>query len=150
MAKLSATKIDSNAEIDGIWTTYDLGIRLKIARLGNQKYREYMRKIGRPHQLQIQHGTLDDATMETLSREAVAHTILLDWENVEDEDGNALKYTPELGEELFKDTAYYDMLQFVVAFASKTENYRARFIKESLGNLSSASAGTSNGEETLQ
>ena len=142
MAKLSKIRIDPTAEVEGVWTTYFEDIRLKVARLNNAAHREYLKKLGRPHQTQISHGTLDNKVIEEMSREAVAHTILLDWENVLDDDGSELRYSPALGNRLFNDPEYYDLFEFVVKFAARNENYRTEYLQGTAGNSSSESDGT--------
>ena len=148
MAKLSSLRIDSGKDVEGVWTKYAAGIKLKIARLGNPNYRAYMRKIGRPHKAQMRHGLMDDDLIETLSKEALAHTVLLDWDNVEDDNGAPIQYTPEKGLAVLEDPEYADLYSFVVDFANSAENYRSQAIQSAVKNSSSTCAGIGNGDET--
>lgn len=149
MAKLSSLRIDAGKDLEGVWTSYAVGIELKIARLGNPNYRAYMRKIGRPHKAQLRHGLMDDDKLEMLSKEALAHTVLLDWRNVEDDNGTPIQYTPERGLELFEDPEYADLYSFVVDFANTAENYRNQEMQEAVKNSLSTCDGIGNGDETL-
>jgi len=146
MAKLSSIKIDSTAEVEGAWADYSEDIKLKIARLGNPSYRSYMRKVGKPHAVQIQQGVMDDAKLESLSKEAVAHTVLMGWANLENDDGSEMHFTPEKALEIFNDPECSSFFQFVVAFADKAENFRKEFIASAEENSQSAADGTFNGE----
>jgi hypothetical protein len=150
MGKLSFQKIDTKAEAEGVWTDYADGIRFKIARLGNPDYRAHLRKIGRANQIHVQQDLMDPEVMESFSKEAIAKHVLLDWENVEDDDGSKIPYSPDVGEKILKDPAYVRIFEFVVAFAARAENYRTAAIGEALGNSSSTSAGTTSGGEIEQ
>jgi hypothetical protein len=146
MARLSAIKIDSIKDVEGIWTDYSLGIKLKIARLGNPAYREYMRKIGKPHQVQISQNVLDDTTIEELSREAIAHTVLVGWENIDDDDDKPIKYSAETATAMLKDPECGELFNFVVAFADRSENFRKVYLENSKENLLRVSDGSKNGD----
>jgi hypothetical protein len=131
--KLSQLRLDSDTEINGVWVDYAEGIQFKIARLGNPAFRRYMRKLGKPLRAQMRHDVLDDETLESLSKEAIAHTVLLDWRNVEDDRGQPLEYTPAIGQKVLEDSEYADIYNFVIAVANSTENYRRTKIEDEAG-----------------
>lgn len=142
--KLSSLRL-SDHQTKGIWFVYQEGIEFLIARLGNREYTKYLRAIGKPHSAQIRHDVLDDEVLEGLSREAIAHTVLLDWKNVEDDNGQPLKYTPAIGEKVLNDDEFDHIYKFIVTCASQQEVYQRRMMEENLGKLPREPDGNADG-----
>ena len=89
--KLNALRADLDKERNGTWVPYQGGIRLKLARLGNPNYREASARIIDARKVQLNTKELTEEQMLDVQKEAASQTVLLDWENVEDDNGNAIQ-----------------------------------------------------------
>ncbi len=134
MAKLGALRNDTKRENEGVWVDYESGIRFLVARMGNPAYSKRLEELGKPHLRAARSGSLTNEVALKITKRAMAETILLAWEGVEDDKGKAMAYTPELGLEIFNDEAYRDIYEFVRDEASERENYRLDFEADSVGN----------------
>jgi hypothetical protein len=124
--KLKALKSDLAAEADGKWFEYEGGIRLKVARLGNPKHAAFLRKRRKDAKT--------DADFETLSAEAIARHVLLDWTGVDGEDGKPLAYSAEVGVQTLTDPTMKDFMADVVTLATRARNFRLESIEDAAGN----------------
>ena len=148
MANINRIKTDLQKETQGVWIDFEVGIRLKIARARNPAYNEMMRKLTEPYRKTIRDGGMEIEDLENLQRQIRAKTILLDWENIEDEDGKTIEYSPERALEFFHDLELRDFYTFVILESENMENFKKELIKDSEKNLSTSSDGSSNGEDT--
>lgn len=57
----------------------------------------------KPYRRQIQNETMESALVERIVKEVYAETVVLGWENVEDENGNAMEFSVENCIKLFDD-----------------------------------------------
>lgn len=93
-------KTDDATEQEGVWVEYGTKatgepIRIRIARAGggNLKYTRVLERKWKPVRRQAQLGTLDPKLSERLLAEVYAESVILGWENVDDESGNPLPFT---------------------------------------------------------
>jgi len=129
MVKLSALKVDPEASRDGIWFDWVQGVRLKIARIGNPAFDARLRALMDEAQERGETANQDEVT-----KQAVAETVLVDWEGIDQDNGKPLKWSPKVSAELLSDEALADLYKFVVVKASETAHYRFKADKEALGN----------------
>lgn len=100
---------DKALEKDGVWVEYLSDdappIRFKISRSGgdNRKYQEAVTQATKPYLRQIQTGTFSDQQANKIMRKVFAKTVVLDWENVTDRDGQPITFSPTACETLFND-----------------------------------------------
>ena len=134
MAKLSLVKTDPEREIDGVWVTYELDIELKIARIGNTAFDDLVRTLSEPHLKGIRNKRLKPEQLEAITKKAAAETLLVDWKNIEGEDGKKIKYSSKKALEFFDDPTLSDMYKFVVITANEAELYRQEIDEDSVGN----------------
>lgn len=134
MAKISSVKADPVKAESGVWVDYEAGIRLKIARMNNPAFEAFVRAKQRPKIRGFRANKATDDELNELTREAVARHVLVGWENVEDDDGNLIPYSPEKSLEFLKDPALSDLYQFVVLQASDAAAYRAEATEEAVKN----------------
>jgi hypothetical protein len=85
--------IDKNAKTQGTWEHFQ-GSEFLIASTSNFAFQEGFQKLQRPHQRQIDKGTLSPEISSDILCRAMADHILLDWRDVE-ADGKAVPYTKE-------------------------------------------------------
>ena len=143
MTSLKLIKQDLGRASLGVWVEHPLGYRFRVARMGNDSYRAAVEKLLKPHRDEIRRGVLSDAKIEELSREAVATHILTGWENIEDDDGNAIPYSPAKAAEVLFNPELVDLYDFVLNTARRAELYRLNEREESLGNSERSSSGAS-------
>ncbi|MFX4220699.1 MAG: hypothetical protein ACMVO3_06715 [Thalassobaculum sp.] len=143
---LSRFKTDTALEDEGVWTTIDAAsdAEIRIARIGNRRYRETMAKRLKPYRRALRAGTLDDSVTERLTAEVLAETVLLDWRGLT-VDGAPLPYSRETARDLLLDPAYRDFRDLVVELAGELDLYRERDLEDAEKNLATSSAGTSTG-----
>lgn len=103
-------KTNTSMETEGIYLNYGPNsqgkdILIRIARAGgsNQNYSKRMEAKTKPYRRQIQNETIERALLERIVREIYAETVVLGWENVEDENGNELPFTYDNCLKLFTD-----------------------------------------------
>lgn len=100
---------DPRAEKEGV--RFEIGVNsrgetiaFQIARAGgaNIRYAKSVEAKTKPYRMQIQAGTIDPEIAARLMREVFAESVVIDWEGVEDEDGNSLAYSPGAAANLFE------------------------------------------------
>ncbi|GAI86252.1 unnamed protein product [marine sediment metagenome] len=131
MANIESIKTDLKKETEGVWVDFEVGIRLKIARARNVAYRESMRKIMEPRRKTIREGGMELEELQDLVKQVQAETVLLDWENIEDKDGNSIKHSSEQALAFFNDPELRDFYTFVVTQSENMENFKKELVKDS-------------------
>lgn len=110
MSLYKSFKTDTSLEKDGILLEYGKNskgnpIAIRIARAGgaNSQYTKRMEAKVKPYRRQIQNETIERALLEDIVKEVFAETVVLGWENVEDENGNDMSFSKENCIKLFTD-----------------------------------------------
>ena len=134
MAKLSSVKIDPDLETKGVWVAFEGDMKFLIARAGNPAFQERMRKLREPIIDALRRRSADPEKVEAMIQDAVAHHVLLDWENVTDDEGKPIHYTPEVGIATFANPGYRDVYRFVMEVANDGALYRQRVTDDAQGN----------------
>lgn len=103
-------KTDNSLEKEGIVLEYGENskgkpIAIRIARAGgaNKAYEKRMEIRVKPYRRQIQNETMESALVERIVKEVYAETVVIGWENVEDENGNPMEFSVENCIKLFDD-----------------------------------------------
>ena len=120
--KISKLRTNDKKELEGIWVDYSAGMRVKVARMSNRNYVDFMRKISKPHRRRQRREELPTETYESLIRQAVAKCILLGWENMEDDEGVNIPYSHDKALEILK--LYPDFCNDIVDMSSDAEHFR--------------------------
>ncbi len=143
---LNRFKADTALEDEGVWTTVDAasGCRLKIARIGNRRYREAMARRLKPYRRALRAGTLDEQVTEKITAEVLAETVLLDWQALE-RHGSPVAYSVAAAAAILADPAYKDFRDLVVELAGDQEAYRERDIEDAEKNSATSCAGSTTG-----
>lgn len=86
-------KTDAAKEVDGVdveVSSNDDGtiVKMRLSRMGkaNKRYTKAFEAATRPHRRQIELKTLPEAVAEKMLREVFAETVLIGWQNVQNED----------------------------------------------------------------
>lgn len=109
-------------ENEGVWVPMGDGCQVKIARAGNKENRELIKRLVAPHKVALRNNRLPEDTLDTLTIEAMATTILLDWKGME-EDGKPVPYTKENAVRLLTD--YKDFRDQVSASSTEMALFQA-------------------------
>ena len=130
MADINKVKTDISKQNDGTWVDFLMGIRLKIARARNPKYNELMRKLTENMRLDLRENKFDNKEFNDMLIQVRAQTVLLDWENI-DEDDKSVPYSFEKAMEYFHNPELNDFYTFVVQISESHEAYKKDLVKES-------------------
>lgn len=109
-------------ETEGVWVNLGGKARVKVARVGHPENRKLIQRLMKPHRVLLRNGNLPDDIMEKITIEAMAATVLLDWEGIE-EDGKAVPYTRENVTRLLAD--YKDFRDQIAEFATNIATFQA-------------------------
>lgn len=115
---------DAKAENQGI--TLDFGdFAIRIARAGgaNKKYAKALMRILKPYRKAISTNTIAEKKQNELMAEVYAETVILDWVNVKDRDGNAMDFTKENVIKLLTDLPV--LFQQIIADAENFNNFKS-------------------------
>lgn len=126
-----AFNIDNNnliMENEGVEVEYE-GSTFKIASINNMKYQRLLSKLRYPYRHKLDKGMIDPEILLTIMCKALSKTILLDWSNVVNSNGEIVDYSESNAVEALKDSAFRD---YVISIAAEVENYRVEFIDESV------------------
>lgn len=109
-------------------------IGFRVARAGgaNVAYAKRLEAAIKPHRRQIQTETIDAKVAERLMMEVFVETVLLGWENVQDENGNDLPFSKQNAIKLFTDLP--DLYKNVQEGANSAALFRAEIAEASAGN----------------
>lgn len=140
MVKLHRLRRDAEAEEKGRWFVYHEDFAVLIRFAGTQPVRDAFRRHQVEDYVNASAGNEDDDGTELANRlkAAVAESVLLDWRNLEDEDGNPKPHSQEAALELFNDPDCGDLWRFVV----QKSQTRAEFRRLDLGKPRASSAAT--------
>lgn len=134
MSLYSQFKTDGNVENEGVVLEYGINkagktISIRIARAGgaNTKFAKLMEHKVKPYRRQIQNESMDPALAEKIAKEVYAETVVLGWENVEDEHGKELEFTVENVIKLFTDLP--DLYTDIQSQAQRTALFRADILE---------------------
>lgn len=106
-------RTDKDKELDGVWVEYESGFAVRVARLNNPRYKEFTLKRSKPHMRKVQARTIDAELAEDIMKDAIAHTVLLDWRGLLDDERNEIPFSPDKARELFDEAQdfYTEMFQ---------------------------------------
>ena len=133
-------KTDPELERKGILIEYGFNdrtgapIAFRIARAGggNAQFQKRLEADMKPYRRQIQTDTLDNKVAERILRKVFAETVVLGWENVDDENGAELPFTVENCVALFEKLP--DLFKDLQEQAQKSALYRATIRETDAGN----------------
>lgn len=153
MAKLSNYKTDPTTSVEGLWFDFEAGsqtplesphathICFRIARWNNPKFRAERVAVLEV----VRDGSDKDAVamMRKANAKAMARAVVVDWCNIDNEDGTPLAYSPEAAQQVLEDDAYDQVRQFILECATRVDLFRAQADEAAVGNSVGSSTGTS-------
>ena len=132
---------DLALEEDGVWIALDDASRIRVARIGNRKYREAFQRRIKPYAKALKAGALSDAVAEQIMTDTLAETVLVGWEGFT-RDGAEQPYSAEAARALLADPAFKNFRDFVVEMAGELETFKRRADQDSEKNSATSSAGS--------
>ena len=123
--------VDKESCETGKWFAIQKDIRLKIARLGNKKYKQVFKKVTAPYRNTMRRKKLDDAIADEITIKVVARTVLLDWEGIEI-DGEPVEYSVATAEKALTNE---DFLTLVTDIAGDLESFKVLEDEDTTENL---------------
>ena len=84
--------------------------------------------------------------MHEIYLQATAKCVLLDWKNVDNDDGEPLKYTPEEGLKVLHDDEYHEFQTWLYLQAGSRVRYRKVAQEEAVKNSVRSSNGSTSGD----
>ena len=125
---LSNLKTDTALTEDGAWIDIDTTTRIKVARYGNKKFKERLRRLMKPYSRMIDQGTMPDDKADELLVDAMANSILLDWEGLE-LNGEKVQYSIDQAKAFLSDPELQDFRELVVSLSNDLEAFRQKEIE---------------------
>ena len=124
-------KTNEEQEVDGAWVSLSATASIKVARMGNIRYRECMRKKSAPYRQSGIANAIPPEVLEQVVREAVAETILVGWKGITT-DGVDVPYSRETSLKFCTDLK--DFYNVVLTAADNMETFRVNGQAVLMGN----------------
>jgi hypothetical protein len=138
--KFSEYLTDPVLEEEGVWARLRRGNgEVLVARAGNPKHEELVRKLRRKHARGRRGDELPREIEEEIAIEAMTRTILLDWRGFENEDGSEDVYSTDKARQYLKQSR--DFRLEVAEISTEMEMYRREEVESAKGNSKKSSAG---------
>lgn len=118
--KISEFATNTEIAVEGVWEEID-GLRLLIARNNNPEYLKRIRKYAKP--LSRSRRQVKMETAEDIAMRAMSETILLNWENLQNDDDEDIPYSCEKAFELMKE--HRDFYEMVLEISRDSERFAA-------------------------
>lgn len=131
MPSLKNYRYDGNKEVDGVWFETPEGLKLKIARINNPLAAQMTRKLGVENQRRLRRQNVGDLINE-LAKRVAAKYILLDWKDLEDDDGVAITYSHEKALEFFME--YDEFYLEICEYAGRDDEFREEITEAGIKN----------------
>ncbi len=123
--------VDNEKAAHGVWVPISQDARLKIARTNNPNFRRVFRKLIAPYTAAIRTNSLSDDLDEKIMVQAMAETILVDWQGIT-ENGEPVPYTVEKAKEYLMHEPFREM---VSTFSRDLELFKQAQDEETEKNL---------------
>lgn len=131
--KLSKLRVDKTKTQEGVWCDTGIdGLRLRVARIGNLAYRDYISKNSKALQAQARRGQIEIAEVERINKDAAAKHILVGWEGMEEDNGKAIPYSSERARKLFDELP--DLYDMTMEYAQNMSLFLEQTKEDSKGN----------------
>jgi hypothetical protein len=126
-------KADPSMEQEGIWLDYG-DFKIRIARAGgsNVNYAKALEKQAELNKTAIRTNTIKSAQSRALMIKVYATSVLLDWEDVQDENGQTLPFTADNAEKVLTDCP--DLFDDIRAQAASLALFRRELLEEAAKN----------------
>lgn len=130
--KITKFKTDKSLELNGVWHIIDANdpkriARVLVARDNNPKFVSKVRTALAPYQAKILRDSMTVDQSDDLMAKIMAETILLGWENIDDDDGKPITYNTE---NAYKLLLIPDFRAVITSLSTQMDSYRSDKIAE--------------------
>ena len=137
MSLYSLFETDSSKEVQGFELTLydgDFEIVCILARAGgsNKRFANRLSALLKPYERAMRSGSLSDEKSAEIMSQALAETVVVDWKNVQDREGNDLPCTVENVKQILMDLP--ELRQVVFDESQNHANFAAEQTEENAGN----------------
>ena len=115
-----AYAVDKSAAEDGKWQVTAGAVDVKVAKLGCPAFIAEVTRLQKPHLARLRSAAGDNDLHTSITIEAMAKTILLDWKV--EQDGKPVPYTWELGVQALTD--YAEFKEDISILSATRSNFR--------------------------
>jgi len=142
MPKLTPYRMDPALSVEGIWFDFQAGtqsplegphpsnICFRVARWNNPRFRAERAAV-----LEVSQGHGDAGDLlRKANAKAMSRYVLIDWSNVDRDDGTPWAYSPEDAEKILLDDAYDQVRQFIIECATRVDLFRSKLEDDAAGN----------------
>jgi len=129
MANINLLRTDAGKLEHGAWLPYHLGIRLKIRPHLNPEHILALRAIAQRRRSELNGREWTDADEDAVKREAAATALLVDWDNVEDDQGQPIPYSREQALAWYAEGDFKPLWDFVVLQSLIERNFRKEHLE---------------------
>ncbi len=126
--RIIAFATDKEKELEGVWFPLGDGLEILVARMNNTNYTSRVRKQMQPYQSTFQRKALKEDAAEAIQNKAMAGTIVLDWKDMQDEDGAEGPFSEEICVKYLQ--LYPEFKKAILEFAGNMDNYVLEAVKE--------------------
>ena len=138
---------DKNLSQQGVWIDIDLedggkpmGFKLACLGRSNRKWASEASRVYRAHKRKIDAGLMSDEESIERSLKVFCNTVLLDWRNVDDEDGQPIQYSPDEGYKLL--ISCDKLYDYLLEESQEVSNYQDKTVAQTVGKLKRVSSGS--------
>lgn len=124
MLDLNIQKIDQEAANEGVWVSYDEGVKFKIASESRPSYKRALARVYKANKKAIDQGSMSEEKAQKMMAEIAAENLVLDWKGLKSGDAD-LSFDPETAKSIFTDPRYVELYNWVTEQASEIENFRS-------------------------
>lgn len=150
--KISQTKTDPGLEQSGVWRPIRYGVEVKVARVGNPRTTAWRASLPVEDQRLLdmfekhtKQPVLYESKLDRIGElmiESYARNVLLDWRNIEDDEGEQIPYSPDNAKSLLRD---YDWFFLDVR---REAELRENFFRAEVAEVGKASPKRSSGKRS--
>jgi len=119
---------ESTAELEsnGVWANFR-GAKFLIAHMNNISFQRHFNRLQQPHSKKIAKGSLDPKIQLDIMCEAMAGSLLLNWENVGSK-GELISFSKEMAKNVLINNS--ELREFITDYSTDLENFRDEEIEE--------------------
>lgn len=118
---------DKQAEEEGVWVPLSTTARMKVARVGNRRYTEALKRQSAQYlKPGMRTSDIPDEVYEKITKDVVAETILLDWDGIT-RDQQPMPYTKAEARAALEMQDFYEL---VLRTANSLEMFRTARLAE--------------------
>lgn len=128
MAKLSTLAIDLDLANNGTWANFS-GVKFLVRRISADEPQALRSKLVMENLDALQadpEGQVAKDLQEQIDVRVLAETVLIGWENLENDDGTPMDFSPEQAAQILSDKRYGDLRTFVQNYSFNRENYQRK------------------------